>query len=187
MEPCFSPAAELRSVLQEVSWSMAACSLAEFRFRVGPLRGNVGLGTSQVTDTAFFPRKAGVGAASPPHHSTNRPTRPDANSDMAAISSQRYTGEHAEEGAVRQLWTPRPGKRLLVLRSPEVGIWTGALTGGNESLPLEAGTVLGYVRSLADDEPLRAPFRGRPARILALDGGPVGVGDPLILWEVMDE
>ncbi len=80
---------------------------------------------------------------------------------------------------------PRARKRFLVLRSPEVGVWCGDPRGEHDEI-LEAGAVLGRVLTLAGDELVRVPRGGKAARRLAREGDPVGVGEPLILWEVME-
>ncbi|MDI6873415.1 hypothetical protein [Candidatus Solincola sp.] len=72
-----------------------------------------------------------------------------------------------------------------MLRSPEVGVWCGDPRGEHDEI-LEAGAVLGRVLTLAGDELVRVPRGGKAARRLAREGDPVGVGEPLILWEVME-
>ncbi|WP_287153267.1 hypothetical protein [Candidatus Solincola tengchongensis] len=116
----------------------------------------------------------GTGASPPQRHEA-----PEGPASGFNRSGNAYGGPSRRED--------RPPKTLcLLLRSPEVGIWSEA---SREEVgePAEAGTVLGRVIALAGDEALRAPCRGRAAMRLARDGEPVGVGEPLILWEVVRE
>ncbi len=77
-----------------------------------------------------------------------------------------------------------PHTRLMLLRSPEVGIWSAAIAEGKPGGVYAGGTILGHVRTLLSDEPLIAPCEGKLRKWLVEEGDPVGMGTPLAFWEV---
>lgn len=187
MEVLWPSVVELRATLLEAARSMSSSRLAEFRFRAGELHGVMALSATGNTDERPpHDTWSGDDPSSPPHREGQRGAGAFSSSGEKEEPATGHGVDDVLIGKPFHVRASRPAALILVLRSPEVGIWSEAPRGGEREV-IEAGAVLGRVIALSGDEVLRTPCRGRIVQHLARMGEPVGVGEPLILWEVVRE